>query len=153
MRAIVYDDYGAPGEVLSLRDVDRPAADNDDVLVRIHAASANPYDWHYLRGLPYPMRLTGIGLRKPKATTILGSDMAGRVEAVGDNVTRFEPGDDVYAEVGHGAFADYVAVSDGSLERIPARSCWWPRRRGAPGAIRVRLRPQPEGGEDTVPTP
>ena len=119
MQAIVYDEYGAPNEVLKLRDVDNPTVADDEVLVRIHAASANPYDWHYLRGLPYPMRLTGIGLRRPRSTTVLGSDMAGRVEAVGDKVTRFEPGDDVYAEVGNGAFAVYVAVSEGSLGRKP----------------------------------
>ena len=119
MQAIVYDEYGAPNEVLKLRDVDNPTVADDEVLVRIHAASANPYDWHYLRGLPYPMRLTGIGLRRPRSTTVLGSDMAGRVEAVGDKVTRFEPGDVVYAEVGNGAFAVYVAVSEGSLGRKP----------------------------------
>ena len=119
MQAIVYDEYGAPNEVLKLRDVDKPTVADDEVLVRIHAASANPYDWHYLRGLPYPMRLTGIGLRRPRSTTVLGSDMAGRVEAVGDKVSRFEPGDDVYAQVGNGAFADYVAVSEGSLGRKP----------------------------------
>ena len=120
MQAIVYAEYGAPDAVLTLRDVDRPSAEDDEVLVRIHAASANPYDWHYLRGLPYPMRLTGIGLRRPKATTILGSDMAGRVEAVGGKVTRFEPGDNVYAEVGNGAFAEYIAVAEDSLGKAPA---------------------------------
>jgi len=119
MKAIVYDEYGAPGDVLELREIDMPAVDDDEVLVRVHAASANPYDWHMYRGLPYPLRVT-TGLRKPKGTTVLGSDIAGRVEAVGKNVTRFNPGDDVYAEVGSGGFAEYVSVSANDPALKPA---------------------------------
>ncbi len=122
MKAVVYDQYGAPDEVLELREIDRPAISDTEVLVRIKAASANPYDWHHMRGLPYLIRLTGIGLREPKSPTVLGSDMAGWVEAVGASVTRFQTGDAVYAEVGSGGFAEYVAVSEDSLGRKPAKA-------------------------------
>jgi len=119
MKAIVYDKYGAPDEVLELREIDKPAVSDDEVLVRVRAASANPYDWHMFRGLPYPMRMM-TGLRKPKSRTVLGSDMAGQVEAVGKNVSQFRPGDEVYAEVGSGGFAEYVSVSEDSLALKPA---------------------------------
>ena len=119
MKAIVYDEYGAPDDVLELREIDEPAVSDDEVLVRVCAASANPYDWHMLRGLPYPMRMM-TGLRAPKGTTVLGSDMAGQVEAVGTGVTGFRPGDAVYAEVGSGGFAEYVSVSGDSLALKPA---------------------------------
>ena len=119
MKAIVYDKYGAPDEVLELREIDKPAVSDDEVLVRVRAASANPYDWHMFRGLPYPMRMM-TGLSKPKSRTVLGSDMAGQVEAVGKNVSQFRPGDEVYAEVGSGGFAEYVSVSEDSLALKPA---------------------------------
>jgi NADPH:quinone reductase-like Zn-dependent oxidoreductase len=118
MRAIVYDEYGAPDDVLELREIDKPAIGDNEVLVRIRAASANPYDWHMLRGLPYPMRVM-TGIRKPRGTTVLGSDMAGEVEAVGNTVTGFRPGDEVYAEVGSGGFAEYVSTSADSLALKP----------------------------------
>ena len=77
----------------------------------MRAASLNPWDWHFLRGLPYISRLSGAGLRQPK-NPILGSDVAGEVEAVGAGATRFRPGDQVYGFVGFGAFAEYVAVPE-----------------------------------------
>ncbi len=118
MKAIVYTRYGSP-DVLELRDVDKPLPNHNEVLIRVRAAGLNPYDWHFLRGLPYPMRLL-TGLRKPKRATILGSDMAGQVESVGGHVTRFRPGDEVYAEVGVGACAEYISVPEKKLRARPA---------------------------------
>jgi NADPH:quinone reductase-like Zn-dependent oxidoreductase len=117
MKAIVYEKYGSP-DVLQLREVEKPAPKDDEVLVRVRAAGINPYDWHFVRGLPYPMRLmTGLG--KPRHQTILGSDMAGEVEATGANVTRFHPGDEVLAEVGSGACAEYLCVTQTKLALKP----------------------------------
>lgn len=106
MQAIVYCDYGT-AEVLRLEDTEKPVPADDDILVRVRAASVNPLDWHYMRGTPYVMRL-GSGLRKPNDTR-LGVDFAGTVEAVGRNVTRFKPGDDVFGGRS-GAFSEYVTV-------------------------------------------
>lgn len=118
MKAIVQDRYGAP-DVLELRDVDRPAPADDEVLVRVHAASTNARDWHIMRGDPYLARLgPELGLGRPKKT-IRGTDFAGRVEAVGRNVTRFRPGDEVYGEA-DGAFAEYVCAPDTVLAPKPA---------------------------------
>lgn len=120
MKAIVYNEYGAPEDVLELRDIDKPVAADNEVLIRIWAASLNPYDWHFLRGLPYVMRLM-FGLRKPrKAPTVLGSDIAGQVEAAGRNVTRFRPGDEVFAEVGTGGCAEYISLAEEKPEKKPA---------------------------------
>ncbi len=121
MRAIAQDRYGAP-DALELRDVERPVVGGDDVLVRVHAASANPYDLHYIRGLPYIVRgvgsRAGFGLRGPRRST-RGRDLAGQVEAVGRNVTRFHPGDEVYG-VGLGTFAGYALASESGLAPKPA---------------------------------
>src|SRR6266568_4366253 len=104
MRAIVYCDYGLAN--LKLEDVEKPVPNDDQVLVKVRAASVNPYDWHFIEGTPYLMRAMGVGLRKPKDTR-LGVDFAGTVEAVGKNVTQFKPGDEVFGGRG-GAFAQYV---------------------------------------------
>ena len=120
MKAIVYERYGSP-DVLQLRELDKPIPEEGEVLVRIIAAGLNPYDWHFLRGLPYPMRLM-TGLQKPKQATILGSDMAGQVEAVGKAITRFRPGDEVFAEVGSGSCAEYICVSEAKLGPKPANA-------------------------------
>src|SRR5207302_2911412 len=104
MKAIVYCDYGLAN--LKLEDVERPVPNDDQILVRVHAASVNPYDWHFVEGTPKIMRMMGVGLRKPKDTR-LGVDFAGTVEAVGKNVTQFKPGDEVFGGRG-GAFAEYV---------------------------------------------
>jgi len=106
MKAIVYCDYGLAN--LKLQDIEKPTPNDDQVLVRVRAASVNPYDWHFIEGTPYIMRLMGVGLRKPKDTQ-LGVDFAGTVEAVGKNVTQFKPGDDVFGGRG-GAFAEYVCA-------------------------------------------
>jgi len=104
MKAIVQNRYGSP-DVLELREVDKPAVDDDSVLVRVRAASVNAGDWHITRGLPYLVRMME-GLRKPK-NPIRGWDAAGHVEAVGRNVTQLRPGDEVFGMCG-GAFAEYV---------------------------------------------
>ena len=119
MKAIVYEVYGSP-DVLQVKDIQKPVVGDDDVLVRVRAAALNPLDWHFMRGEPYLMRLM-TGLLKPK-TNCLGADLAGQVEAVGKNVTRFGPGDDVFADIADGpwgSLAEYVCVSDDWLEPKP----------------------------------
>ena len=104
MKAIVYCDYGLAN--LRLEEIAKPVPNDDQVLVKVRAASINPYDWHFIEGTPKIVRLLGVGLRKPKDTR-LGVDFAGTVEAIGKNVTQFKPGDDVFGGRG-GAFAEYV---------------------------------------------
>lgn len=117
MQAVVYCEYGPP-DVLRLDSVEKPKPSDDEILVRVRAASVNPLDWHYVRGAPYLMRL-GTGLRRPKSIR-LGVDFSGTVEEAGKNVTRFKPGDDVFGGQ-TGAFAEYVSVrADGSVARKPA---------------------------------
>ena len=118
MKAIAYEKYGS-ADVLELREVGKPEIEGDQVLVRVLAASANPYDWHFMRGIPYIARLMATGVRKPKHT-LLGSDVAGEVEAVGKAVTRFRPGDKVFGFVGAGGFADYVSAPEKLLALKPA---------------------------------
>lgn len=119
MKAIVQDRYGSPKDVLKLEDIDVPTCGEDRVLVRVVASSANPWDWHFIRGEPLVFRPMGLGgIRKPKFV-VPGGDVAGIVEQVGNQVTEFAPGDPVYG-FGHGAFAEYVAVSRSSLARKPA---------------------------------
>lgn len=108
MKAIVYCDYGSP-DVLKLEEIEKPTPADGHVLIRVRAASVNPLDWHFMRGTPYVMRL-GTGLRKPKATR-LGVDFAGTVEAVGNHVTQFKPGDDVFG-ARTGALAEYLSVPE-----------------------------------------
>ena len=108
MKAIVYCDYGT-ADVLRLEDVAKPVPGDDELLVRVHAAGVNPLDWHNMRGTPYVMRLSS-GLRKPKDTRV-GVDYAGTVEAVGRNVTRFKPGDEVFGGRS-GALARYVTARE-----------------------------------------
>jgi NADPH:quinone reductase-like Zn-dependent oxidoreductase len=116
MKAFVQEAYGSP-DVLVLRDVEKPTPDDDQVLVRVRAASVNPADWHHVTGTPYLVRLSD-GLRRPKQAQP-GTDMAGEVEAVGRNVTRFRPGDEVFG-MRSGAFAEYVAVRADRIVRKPA---------------------------------
>ena len=120
MKAIVRETYGPP-DVLHLEDVPVPTLGDGDVLVRVHAASANAGDWHLLRGTPFPFRLVA-GLRRPRFK-IIGTDIAGRVEAVGRNVTQFRPGDDVFGELsrsGFGAYAEFAAAPEQALALKPA---------------------------------
>jgi NADPH:quinone reductase-like Zn-dependent oxidoreductase len=117
MKAIVYEKYGS-ADVLQLKEVEKPAFKEDEVLVKVHAASVNAYDWHFLSADIFLIRLTGGGLFKPKNTR-LGADLAGRVEAIGKNVKQFQPGDDVFA-CGNGSFAEYVSVPERALVLKPA---------------------------------
>ena len=118
MKAIVQSAYGSPN-ALHLTDIDKPTVGDDDVLVRVQAAGVDAGVWHVTAGLPYMVRLMGLGLRAPKAR-VPGNDVAGRVEAVGKNVTRFRPGDEVYGRKtsGDGSFAEYVSVP---AERLAAK--------------------------------
>lgn len=119
MKAFVLRSYGSPDQ-LDLTDLDEPVPADDEVLVRVLATSINPYDWHGMRGQPYVARLMpgGLGLRGPKLR-ILGCDMTGQVEAVGQNVTGFSPGDQVYALLPQGGFAEYVSVQPSLLAPKP----------------------------------
>ena len=108
MKAIVYCDYGVPN--LKFQEIEKPTPADDQLLVKVRAASVNPLDWHFVEGTPYFMRVLGVGLRKPKETR-LGVDFAGTVEAVGKNVTKFKPGDEVFGGR-DGAFAEYVCVRE-----------------------------------------
>jgi NADPH:quinone reductase-like Zn-dependent oxidoreductase len=117
MKAIVYSDYGLSN--LKLENIEKPTPNDDQILVKVRAASINPYDWHFVEGTPYIMRMMGVGLRKPKDIQ-LGVDFAGTVEAVGKNVTQFKPGDDVFGGRG-GAFAEYVCRrAEGAVALKPA---------------------------------
>jgi NADPH:quinone reductase-like Zn-dependent oxidoreductase len=118
MKAIVSTRYGSP-DVLQFLDIAKPVPKDDEVLVEVHAASVNPADWHFLRGKPFPVRLMATGLLRPKHN-ILGADMAGRVEAVGRDVKRFQPGDDVFGGKGVGGFAEHVCVPEDKLAAKPA---------------------------------
>jgi len=120
MKAIVYTKYGPP-DVLELKEVEKPTPKDNEVLVKVYAASVNPADWHLMRGKPFFMRLF-FGLLKPK-NKILGADIAGRVEAVGRNVKQFQPGDEVFGDIadcGWGGFAEYVCVTENALVLKPA---------------------------------
>jgi len=117
LKAIVYCNYGSP-DVLHCEEVGKPTVGDNEVLIKVRAASLNPIDWHGMRGRPYVMRILG-GLRKPKATR-LGCDVAGQVEAAGRNVTEFKPGDAVFGGgLGLGAFAEYVCASESAFVRKP----------------------------------
>ena len=125
MRAIVQERYGS-ADVFELREIERPTVEDGDVLVRVRATSLHPDIWHAMRGVPYVLRIMGSGLRRPR-NQVPGTDVAGLVESVGKNVTRFRPGDEVFGpSVGAnlwgngGTFAEYAAVTEARLERKPA---------------------------------
>jgi NADPH:quinone reductase-like Zn-dependent oxidoreductase len=125
MKAIVQNRYGS-AEVLELGEIDEPVAGDDQLLVRVRAASIHADVWHVMRGVPYVLRMMGAGLRRPK-NLVPGTDLAGVVESVGRNVTRFRPGDEVFGQslVANlwrhgGAFAEYAAVPEARFERKPA---------------------------------
>lgn len=117
MKAIVYTKYGSP-DVLRLVDVEKPTPKDDEVLVRIHAASVNAYDWHFLTADIFLIRLMGAGILKPKDTR-LGADVAGEIEAVGGNVGQLHPGDQVFGMV-RGSFAEYVCAREDALALKPS---------------------------------
>jgi NADPH:quinone reductase-like Zn-dependent oxidoreductase len=121
MKAIVYTAYGPP-DVLQLKEVEKPTPKDNGVLIKVHAASVNARDRRLVRADPFLVRLMGGGLLKPK-NTMLGSDMAGRVEAVGGNVKQFQPGDEVFGDLsacGDGGFAEYVCAPENALALKPA---------------------------------
>jgi NADPH:quinone reductase-like Zn-dependent oxidoreductase len=125
MKAIVQDRYGST-DVLELREIERPTAKDDEVLVRVRATSVHPDVWHAMKGVPYVLRIMGSGLRRPK-NPVPGTDLAGVVEAVGSNVTRFHTSDEVFgASVGAnlwgngGTYAEYAAVPAARLQLKPA---------------------------------
>ena len=120
MKAIVYTEYG-PAEVLQIKEVPKPTPKDDEVLIKIHASSINDWDWGLIRGKPFYIRLL-CGILKPKIN-IPGVDIAGQVEAVGNNVKKFQPGDEVYGDLsgcGFGGFAEYVCAPDSALALKPA---------------------------------
>ncbi len=115
MKAAVYTRYGPP-DVVQITDVEKPVPKDDEVLIKVRAASVNPLDWHFMGGTPYFVRILA-GLRKPKITG-LGVDVAGQVEAVGRNVTQFKPGDEVFGSC-RGAFAEYACTPESKLVMKP----------------------------------
>jgi NADPH:quinone reductase-like Zn-dependent oxidoreductase len=118
MRAIVQDKYGETTDVLRLEEISRPDIGDDDVLVRVQAASVHIGDWHVMAGLPYLLRIVGFGFRAPKIR-VRGMDVAGTVEAVGKNVTEFQAGDEVFGTC-DGSFAEYASTPQGTLAPKPA---------------------------------
>jgi len=117
MKAYVYRDFGSP-DVLRLEEIEKPVPADNQLLIRVHAVSVNPLDWHYMEGTPYLGRLVEFGFLKPRNTR-LGVDYAGTVEAVGKEVTQFKPGDEVYGNR-FGAFAEYICATDKALALKPA---------------------------------
>jgi len=118
MKAVVYTEFGPP-DVLQIQDIEKPVPKDNEVLVKVRAASVEPYDWHMIRGTPFLMRVMMAGLRKPKEPRV-GIDCAGRVEAVGKDVTQFKAGDDVFGGKS-GALAEYLCVpADGGITLKPA---------------------------------
>ena len=125
MKAIVQEKYGSPDDVLQLREIEKPVVGDDEVLVGVRAASVHPDVWHVVTGRPYVLRLMGAGVLKPK-NPVPGTDVAGLVESVGKDVTRFGPGDEVFGEThlkhqwrNGGAFAEYVSIPQDALALKP----------------------------------
>ncbi len=147
MAAIVQERYGsAPEGLLRLAEIDRPTIGDDGILVRVHAASVDRGTWHIMSGLPYPIRLAGFGLRRPKYANP-GRSLAGTVEAVGAGVTGFAPGDEVYG-TSTSTFAQYAAARPGKLARQAGEPLLRPggrrphlRRHRPAGRPRSRTRP------------
>jgi NADPH:quinone reductase-like Zn-dependent oxidoreductase len=113
MKAIVYTKYGPP-DVLQFKDVEKPVPKDDEVLVKIHAASVNAYDWHFLTADIFLLRLMTGGLFKPRRTS-LGADLAGQIEAVGKKVKQFTPGDEVFGMIRKGSFAEYACAPENGV--------------------------------------
>jgi NADPH:quinone reductase-like Zn-dependent oxidoreductase len=117
MKAIVQDEYGEADDVLRLEEIPRPEIGDDEVLLRVHAAGVDRGVWHLMTGLAYPIRLAGYGVRAPK-NRVRGREVAGRVEAVGKDVTTPRPGDEVFG-IGEGTFADYARAAAAKLAPKP----------------------------------
>jgi NADPH:quinone reductase-like Zn-dependent oxidoreductase len=120
MKAVVFNKYGTP-EVLKLKEIKKPVPKDNEVLVAVYAASINDWDWQILQGIPFVNRLEA-GIFKPSKVQILGSDIAGRIEAVGKEVKHFQPGDEVYGDLSGkwGGFAEYVCALEKQLTKKPA---------------------------------
>ncbi|MGB8958668.1 MAG: NAD(P)-dependent alcohol dehydrogenase [Candidatus Aminicenantales bacterium] len=118
MKAMVYTKYGSP-DVLRLKEVEKPVPKDNEILIKVHAASVNAFEWRHLRADPFLIRLMGAGLLRPKHK-ILGADVAGQVEAVGREVKQFQPGDEVFGCDGYGGFAEYVCVDEDRFVLKPA---------------------------------
>lgn len=119
MKAAICTKYGSPGDVVQITEVEKPVPKDNEVLIKVRAASINPLDWRFMRGKPAVGRIM-FGLRKPKITRP-GVDVAGQVDAVGRNVTQFKPGDEVFG-VCRGSFAEYACAAEEKLERKPANA-------------------------------
>lgn len=118
MKAIVYEEYGPP-DVLEVREIEKPVPIEDELLIRVHAAALTPLDWHFMTGTPFLARIMAGGLFKPKHQ-VLGTQVSGRVEAVGENVNRFQPGDAVFGRSKNGGgFAEYVCISEDEAWPVP----------------------------------
>jgi NADPH:quinone reductase-like Zn-dependent oxidoreductase len=116
MKAAIYTRYGSP-DVVQMADVEKPVPKDDEVLIRVRAAAVNPYDWHFIRGEPYAVRIAAGGLRKPKDSR-LGADVAGEIEVAGKDITQFKLGDAVFGSC-KGAFAEYACASESNLALKP----------------------------------
>ena len=121
MKAILFTEYGSP-DILQFKDVEKPVPGDNEVLIKVYAASANPLDWHSMRGAPIVARLE-FGLQKPRDPR-LGADVAGRIEAVGKNVTQFQIGDEVFGDIFKGGFAEYACTSEKLLAAKPVNSSY-----------------------------
>jgi NADPH:quinone reductase-like Zn-dependent oxidoreductase len=143
MKAVVYCDYGVAN--LKFQDVEKPTPADDQLLVRVRAASVNPLDWHFVEGTPFVMRALAGGLRKPKDTQ-LGVDFAGTVEAVGKNVTKFKPGDEVFGGR-TGAFADYVCVRESRAVALKPASITFEQAASVPIAAITALQALRDKGQ------
>ena len=119
MKAILFTEYGSP-DILQFKDVEKPVPGDNEVLIKVYAASANPLDWHSMRGAPIVARLE-FGLQKPRDPR-LGADVAGRIEAVGKNVTQFKIGDEVFGDIFKGGFAEYACTNEKLLAAKPANT-------------------------------
>lgn len=116
MKAITYYNYGSP-EVLQLEEIEKPVVQDDEVLIKVYASSVTPLDWHFLTGTPYIARLMA-GLLKPRRK-VLGTDVAGQVEAVGTNFKQFQPGDEIFGlSFNNGAFAEYLCVPEAQMQMV-----------------------------------
>ena len=148
MKAVVYEKFGPPELVLQLKDVEKPTPRDNEILVKIHAASVNFGDLSFVRGKPFIVRLMGAGLLKPR-NKIIGSDIAGQVEAVGRNVEKFQPGDEVFGELamhGWGGFAEYASVPEKVLSLKPTNLSF-EEAAAVPQAAVVALHGLRDGGQ------
>ncbi len=139
MKAMVFREYGPP-DLLHLEEVDKPVPKDNELLIRVHAASVNALDWHFLRGKPFLVRLE-YGLRRPKRT-ILGYDIAGTVESVGRNVTRFKPGDEVFGGLGFtlGGFAEYACIAEDGFVALKPLQTTFEQAAAVPAAAVTALK-------------